>query len=161
MKNYIYHNPRWGKSRKSVEILNKENIQYTTIEYLKEPLDKDTLNKVFQKLNMSPKDVLRKNETEYKENNINAIIDDDDKLIEAIIKFPKILERPIIIIDQKAVIGRPPENIYDIIWFTMAIISLTLMTPLPSTSPEHNWPSVGFDCDIMILTTEITSLTLT
>ena len=63
---------------------------------------------------MSPKDVLRKNETEYKENNINAIIDDDDKLIEAIIKFPKILERPIIIIDQKAVIGRPPENIYDI-----------------------------------------------
>ena len=64
---------------------------------------------------MSPKDVLRKNETEYKENNINAIIDDDDKLIEAIIKFPKILERPIIIIDQKAVIGRPPENIYDII----------------------------------------------
>ncbi len=64
---------------------------------------------------MSPKDVLRKNETEYKENNINAIIDDDEKLIEAIIKFPKILERPIIIIDQKAVIGRPPENIYDII----------------------------------------------
>ena len=64
---------------------------------------------------MSPKDVLRKNETEYKENNINAIIDDDDKLIEAIIKFPKILERPIIVIDQKAVIGRPPENIYDII----------------------------------------------
>ena len=64
---------------------------------------------------MSPKDMLRKNETEYKENNINAIIDDDDKLIEAIIKFPKILERPIIIIDQKAVIGRPPENIYDII----------------------------------------------
>ena len=63
---------------------------------------------------MSPKDVLRKNETEYKENNINAIIYDDDKLIEAIIKFPKILERPIIIIDQKAVIGRPPENIYDI-----------------------------------------------
>ena len=63
---------------------------------------------------MSPKDVLRKNETEYKENNINAIIDDDDKLIEAIIKFPKILERPIIIINQKAVIGRPPENIYDI-----------------------------------------------
>tara|TARA_Y100001970_G_scaffold240006_1_gene302406 strand:+ start:1205 stop:1399 length:195 start_codon:yes stop_codon:yes gene_type:complete len=63
---------------------------------------------------MSPKDVLRKNETEYKENNINAIIDDDDKLIEAIIKFPKILERPIIVIDQKAVIGRPPENIYDI-----------------------------------------------
>ena len=135
MKNYIYHNPRWGKSRKSVEILNKENIQYTTIEYLKEPLDKDTLNKVFQKLNMSPKDVLRKNETEYKENNINAIIDDDDKLIEAIIKFPKILDRPIIIIDQKAVIGRPPENIYDIMWFTMAIISLTLITPLPSTSP--------------------------
>ena len=90
MKNYIYHNPRWGKSRKSVEILNKENIQYTTIEYLKEPLDKDTLNTVFQKLNMSPKDALRKNETEYKENNINAIIDDDDKLIDAIIKFPKI-----------------------------------------------------------------------
>jgi len=161
MKNYIYHNPRWGKSRKSVEILNKENIKYTIIEYLKYPLNRDMLTKVFQKLNIKPKDALRKNESEYKENNIESLINNEDQLIEAIIKFPKILERPIIIINERAVIGRPPEKIYDIIWFTMAIISLTLITPLLSISPEQSSPSVGLNWDMIILITAITSLTLT
>ncbi len=113
--NYIYHNPRWGKSRKSVEILQKENIKYSTIEYLKTPLKYDELDRLFTMLNIHPKEALRKNETEFKENNISQFLEDKNKLINAIIKFPKILERPIIIIGKKAVIGRPPEKIYDII----------------------------------------------
>ena len=65
MKNYIYHNPRWGKSRKSVEILNNEKIKYKTIEYLKEPLSKDFLKTIFKHLDLKPSEVLRKNEIEY------------------------------------------------------------------------------------------------
>ena len=115
MSNYIYHNPHWGKSRKSVEILNKENIKYSIIEYLKAPLNHKELIDVFEKLNIKPNQAIRKNETEFKDNNIIGIINNDTKLIDAIIKFPKILERPIIIIGNNAVIGRPPEKIYDII----------------------------------------------
>ena len=113
--NFIYHNPRWGKSRKSVEILNKEKINYTTIEYLKTPLKFKELKNLFEVLNIKPQDVIRKNEKEFKDNNLKDIIDDEKKVIEAIIQYPKILERPIIVIEGKAVIGRPPENIYDII----------------------------------------------
>ena len=115
MSNFIYHNPRWGKSRKSVEILNKESIKYSIIEYLKTPLNHKELTDVFEKLNIKPIQAIRKNETEFKDNNIISIANNDVKLIDAIIKFPKILERPIIVIGNNAVIGRPPEKIYDII----------------------------------------------
>ena len=113
--NYIYHNPRWGKSRKSVAILEKENVEYSTIEYLKTPLKYDELNRLFAMLNIHPKEAIRKNEIEFKENDISKLMEDKNKLINAIIKFPKILERPIIVIGEKAIIGRPPEKIYDVI----------------------------------------------
>ena len=73
--NYIYHNPRWGKSRKSVEILQKENIKYSTIEYLKTPLKYDELDRLFTMLNIHPKEALRKNEIEFKENNISQFLE--------------------------------------------------------------------------------------
>ena len=66
-------------------------------------------------MNIKPNQAIRKNEAEFKDNNIINIINNDAKLIDAIIKFPKILERPIIVIGNNAVIGRPPEKIYDII----------------------------------------------
>ena len=115
MENLIMHNPRWGKSRKSVEILNNEKIKYKTIQYLKEPLSKDFLKTILKYLNVEPSQVLRKNETEYKENNVKNYLSDDEKIIELMIEFPKIIERPIIVINNKAVIGRPPENIYEVI----------------------------------------------
>ena len=70
MDNYIYHNPRWGKSRKSVEILNKKKIDYTVIEYLKDPLNKVQLKSLFNTLKIKPKEALRSNEQEYKDNNV-------------------------------------------------------------------------------------------
>ena len=70
MKNFIYHNPRWGKSRKSVEILNKLNIEYTIIEYLKEPLTENDLTSIINKLKIKPSEMIRKNEAEFKDNNI-------------------------------------------------------------------------------------------
>ena len=115
MANYIYHNPRWGKSRKSVEILNNKNVKYNTIEYLKTPLEKQELENIFNMLNIRPCEAVRKNEAEFKDNNIKDYLEDDKLMIDMIIKYPKILERPIIIIGSQAVIGRPPENIYEII----------------------------------------------
>ena len=95
--------------------MNKENIDYKVIEYLKDPLNKSQLKIVFNKLGIKPSKALRSNEMEYKENNVNNYLNDDERIIELMIQFPKIIERPIIVIGDKAVIGRPPENIYEII----------------------------------------------
>ena len=109
----IYHNPGWGKSRESVKILEKENKPFTIIEYLKEGFTQDELINLLKKLNLRPIDIIRINDIDYK-NNSNAYMSDLE-LIKLIIKYPKIFERPIIIKDDKAVIGRPPENIYKIL----------------------------------------------
>ena len=92
MSNFIYHNPRWGKSRKSVEILNNKNIDYQVIEYLKNPLNKEELKTLFSKLGINPAKALRSNEVDYKENNVKNYLNDDEKIIELMIQFPKIIE---------------------------------------------------------------------
>ena len=90
-------------------------MQYEIIEYLKVPLAKNELEGIFQVLELRPKDVVRKSEKEFLENNLNEILENDSQMIDAIIKYPKILERPIIINGGDGVIGRPPEKILDII----------------------------------------------
>ena len=115
MQNTIYHNPNWSKSRKSIEILDNQGIDYNIIYYLKQPLSFSELKLVFTKLKIHPSEALRKNERDYKLNNINLFIKDSDVLIEKMIKYPKIIERPIIIIGDNAVIGRPPENILNLL----------------------------------------------
>ena len=114
MKTIIYHNPRWSKSRNSVRILEEKNIDFKIIEYLKNPLSLNELKNILNILQLKPIDIIRKTEAEYKENKIDLIKNDDEVLI-AIIKFPKILQRPIILNGNKGVIGRPPENILSII----------------------------------------------
>ena len=115
MKTIIYHNPRWGKSRDSVRILSEKKIPFTIIEYLKNPLKVDELKQIVNLLNLKALDIIRTNEKDYKENNLRALHDNEQKLFEAIEQFPKIMQRPIIIHGKKAVIGRPPENINKII----------------------------------------------
>ena len=83
--------------------------------YLNDPLDEIELRSIAKKLNLPPSAWVRKTEKEFKDNKIHNIIHDDDKLYEAMCKYPKIIERPIIIRGEKAVIGRPPENIYQLI----------------------------------------------
>lgn len=114
----IYHNPRWGKSRNSVRILEENNINYEVVEYLKKPLKFDELKNILTILDLKPIDIIRKSESEYKDNNIGAI-KDDNKILEAILKYPKILQRPIILNGEKGVIGRPPENILSILWISI------------------------------------------
>ena len=112
MSKYIlYHNPRWGKSRGAVLLLNEYKINYTLVEYLKNPLDVEGVLLLSKKLGLNPREFVRKNEKDFKENNLDTIIHDHNKMAVAISKFPKIMERPILVKGEKAIIGRPPENI--------------------------------------------------
>ena len=112
MSKYIlYHNPRWGKSRGAVSLLNENKINYTLVEYLKNPLDVEGVLLLSKKLGLDPGEFVRKNEKDFKENNLDTIIHDRNKMAVSISKFPKIMERPILVKGEKAVIGRPPENI--------------------------------------------------
>ena len=106
----IYHNPRCSKSRQALKIIRNHGYEPEVIEYLKYPLSKIELESISQSLGVRPKEFVRKNESEFKDNNLHENLEDDD-LFEAMSKFPKIMERPIIISDLGAVIGRPPENV--------------------------------------------------
>ena len=111
----LYHNPRWGKSRGAVSLLEESGIEFTKVEYLKNPLNRNEILSLSNKLGMAPSGIVRKNEASYKENNFGEILDDDEAMAVAIEKFPKIMERPIAVKGAKAVIGRPPENVLTLI----------------------------------------------
>ena len=111
----IYHNPRCSKSRETLQIIKNNGMQPLVVEYLKVPLKKSELDNISRLLNKRPKDFIRKNEVDFKENNIKNIIENDVALINEMVKFPKIIERPIVIFRNKAVIGRPPEKVLEIL----------------------------------------------
>ena len=111
----IYHNPRCSKSRQTLQIIKDHGIKPTIVEYLKTPLDKFDLENISRLLNKRPKDFVRKNEADFKENNIKDIIENDAELINGMAKFPKIIERPIVTSRNRAVIGRPPESVLELL----------------------------------------------
>jgi arsenate reductase len=105
----IYHNPRCSKSRQTLALLQSKGIEPQIIEYLKAPLTEAELVEVFAALDIRPKEVLRTKEDVYKELEVNW--EDDRAVIKAILDHPNLLERPIVVKGEKAVIGRPPENV--------------------------------------------------
>tara|TARA_B100000927_G_scaffold290533_1_gene289657 strand:+ start:1353 stop:1709 length:357 start_codon:yes stop_codon:yes gene_type:complete len=111
----IYHNPRCSKSRQTLQIIKDHGIQPTVVEYLKTPLNNLELESVSRLLKKRPKDFVRKSEIDFKENNIKNIIENDIELINKMVKFPKIIERPIVVFRGKAVIGRPPEKVLELL----------------------------------------------
>ena len=111
----IYHNPRCSKSRQTLQILRDKGIEPSIVEYLKTPLQKDELKKISTSLGFRPKEFVRKNESDFKERNLVNHLEDDDKMIEAMAAYPKIIERPIVVLKDKAVIGRPPDNVLKLI----------------------------------------------
>jgi len=114
-KTTIYHNPRCSKSRATLQLLRENNIDPEIIEYLVDTPDKNTLEKILELLKLEPRDLIRKNEDDYKLSGLDDLSLSDAEVIEILIKFPKLIERPIVLIDGKAVIGRPPENVLEII----------------------------------------------
>ena len=106
-----YHNPRCQKSRQGLEILEKKGASFTVFEYLKTPLKKTQLKALFKKLQKKPEEVIRKKEALFKELKLADKKLTQDQWIDILIKNPKLLERPILESDSKAVVGRPPEEI--------------------------------------------------
>ncbi len=111
----LYHNPRWGKSREAVSLLNENNINYIIIEYLKNPLSVKEVLSLSNRLGLDPGEFVRKSENDFKENNLDKIITDKNKMAIFISKFPKIMERPILVKGDKAVLARPPEKILKLV----------------------------------------------
>ncbi len=111
----IYHNPRCSKSRQTLEILNAQNVEVDIIEYLKATPNADTLKQILSYLNISARDLLRKGESAYKEAGLDDASLSEDEIIAAMLAHPILIERPIVINNGKAAIGRPPESVLDIL----------------------------------------------
>jgi arsenate reductase (glutaredoxin) len=111
----IYHNPRCSKSRQTLALLEERDIDPEIVLYLETPPSAETLADVLQKLGISPRQLLRKGEDSYKENNLSDTTLSDQQLIAAMVANPKLIERPIVINGNKAALGRPPEQVLDIL----------------------------------------------
>ena len=111
----IYHNPRCSKSRETLRLITNKNLSPNIIHYLDKELTFKELKKLIDLLHISPRDLLRSEEAEYKNNNLKDHNISDDDIINYMIRFPKIIQRPIVINGDKAVIGRPPDNVLSII----------------------------------------------
>ena len=106
----IYHNSRCRKSREGLELLKESKREFKIIEYLKETPSFDELKSIINLLGITPLELIRKNESIWKKNYKGKELTNDE-VIRAMTEHPKLIERPIVINKEKAVIGRPPENI--------------------------------------------------
>lgn len=111
----IYHNPRCTKSRQTLELLQSKGIQPKVVEYLKNPPSFEELSAILDKLNMMPVELMRTGEKTYHELGLAAASYTPDGLIEIMVENPILIERPIVVAGNKAAIGRPPENILEIL----------------------------------------------
>ncbi len=110
----IYHNPRCRKSREGLAILEESGVSFEVVDYLKEIPSKVELKEVLGYLGIPAEKLLRKGEAIFKENYKGKTLSEDE-WIAAMVEHPKLIERPIVVKDNKAVIGRPPENIKDLL----------------------------------------------
>jgi len=111
----IYYNPACSKSRLSLELLEKHGQHIEIIEYLDTPPDAGRLEYILDMLGMEPRELMRTHEKEYAEAGLDNPGLSREQLIDAMIEHPRLIERPIVIKDGKAILGRPPERILDII----------------------------------------------
>ncbi|VVM52760.1 putative protein YfgD [Pseudomonas fluorescens] len=111
----LYHNPRCSKSRGALELLEARGLAPTVVRYLETPLDAAQLKALLGKLGISARQLLRSGEDEYKALNLADASLSEAQLIAAIAAHPKLMERPILETADKAIIGRPPENIAEIL----------------------------------------------
>ena len=115
MKVQIMHNPRCSKSRTTLQLLRDNDVEPEIILYLETPPDADTLTSILDKLGMQPRDLMRKGQQEYKELELANEQLSDEQLIAAMIAAPILIERPIVLANGKARIGRPPESVLKIL----------------------------------------------
>jgi len=111
----IYHNPRCSKSRQTLQLLQEQGITPEIIDYLKTPPSADELDAILQKLGLEPRALMRKNEAAYKETGMDNEALDRQALINGMVNNPILIERPIVVANDKAAIGRPPEAVLSIL----------------------------------------------
>ena len=107
----IYHNPRCSKSRQTLALLEDKGITPTIVDYLNTPPTVETLRQVLKQLELTPRELLRKGEVVYKELGLKDTTLSDEDLIKAMAEHPKLIERPIVIHNGQAKLGRPPEAV--------------------------------------------------
>ena len=111
----LYHNPRCSKSRQTLQLLHERGLQPAVVEYLKTPPDTSTLSGLLKMLDMAPRDLMRKGEKAYKELGLADASLSDDQLVQAMVDNPILIERPIVVTDGRAALGRPPESVLAIV----------------------------------------------
>ena len=111
----IYHNPRCGKSRQTLALIEDAGIEPEVIEYLKTPPTAEELDAILKKLKIEPQELMRKGEAIYKELNLAERELTRDEAIAVMLEHPKLIERPIVVQGRKAVPGRPPENVKELL----------------------------------------------
>jgi arsenate reductase len=111
----IYHNPRCSKSRATLALLEEKGVEPQIVEYLGTPPSRDEMIRILEGLAMAPRDLMRKNEKPYTELNLGDDSMGRDALIDAILENPILMERPVVVKDGKYAIGRPPENVLEIL----------------------------------------------
>jgi len=111
----IYHNPRCSKSRQTLALLEENDVQAKVVEYLKTPPTAEELTIILKQLGFSARQLLRKGESAYKELQLKDESLTEAQLIQAMIENPKLIERPIVIHNGKAKIGRPPESVLELL----------------------------------------------
>ncbi|VAW79389.1 Uncharacterized protein YfgD, not an arsenate reductase [hydrothermal vent metagenome] len=111
----IYHNPRCSKSRQTLELLQEKGIDADVVEYLSTPPDSAQLDHILTLLGLEPRELMRNNEAEYREQGLDNPDLTRKQLIALMVQYPKVIQRPIVIKDGKAAIGRPPETVLEIL----------------------------------------------
>ena len=98
-----------------MQLLKTKGADFSIVEYQKKIIAEDEVLEISRKLGLRPKDFVRKSERDFKENNLIECLEDDHRMTQAMVEYPKIIERPIFIVGEKAVIARPPEKIFEIL----------------------------------------------
>ena len=111
----IYHNPRCSKSRQALALIEESGNQLQVIEYLKSPPTAEELDSILKKLNREPQELMRKGEKIYRELNLAEQEMSREEAIAVMVEHPKLIERPIVVKGRKAVLGRPPENVNELL----------------------------------------------
>lgn len=107
----LYHNPRCSKSRQALQLLEERDIPFQIRHYLETPLDRGELASLLQQLGKTPRELMRTGEEIYKELGLSNLSLTEEQLLAALVEHPRLIERPILSNGQRAVIGRPPENL--------------------------------------------------
>lgn len=111
----LYHNPRCSKSREALELLRARKIAPTIVAYLTSPPSIDELDRILRLLELEPRDLMRKKEAVYEDLALNDESLDRHSLLQAMVEHPILIERPIAVANGRAALGRPPENVLDVL----------------------------------------------